>query len=207
MASRDRKLSFKEESFVEHYVICLNGAEAARRAGYSEKSARQIASRLLSKDYIQVAIKQRLDEKYISKEGVLAILGDIATGSIEDFTSLDADGEPMVDLAKAARRNKLHLVKKIKRTRHTRIISKVEYIDEELAIELYDKQAAAVTMAKHHKLLVERLEVFDWRRELEDAGLDPADEFERLVNKAAEHLAGSNGSDDDRGAGRSEEAS
>lgn len=200
-----KKLSIKEQSFVEHYTICLNGAEAARRAGYSENSARQIASRLLTKDYIQSAIKERLDEKYISKEGVLAILGDIATGSMEDFTSLDADGEPMVDLAKAARNHKLHLVKKIKRTRRTRKFGRDEIVEEELAIELYDRQAAAVTMAKHHKLLVERLEVFDWRRELEEAGLDPADEFEQLVNKAAQHLESGTRSDADGGTGGGEE--
>lgn len=199
-----KKLSRKEEAFVEHYVICLNGAEAARRANYAENSARQQASRLLTKDYIQAAIQQRLAEKYISKEGVLAILGDIATGSMEDFVSLDADGNPMVDLKKAAHHNKLHLVKKIKRTRHTRVVKNVEYTDEELSIELYDRQAAAVTMAKHHKLLVERLEVYDWRKELEDAGLDPADEFEQLVNKAAENIR-SGAASDDAGSGSGSE--
>lgn len=200
-----KRLSRKEEAFVEHYVICLNGAEAARRANYAEKSARQQASRLLTKDYIQAAIKERLDEKYISAAGVLSILGDIATSSMEHFVSLDGDGNPVIDLKKAAHNNKLHLAKKIKRTRHTRIIKNVEYIDEELSIEMYDKQAAAVTMMKHHKLLVDRLEISDWRKELEEVGLDPADEFEKLVNKAADHIERGARSADDRSAGGSEE--
>ena len=52
------KLSPKEEKFCRLYVRYMNGAKAARMAKYSEKSARQIASRLLTKDYI----KNRIEE-------------------------------------------------------------------------------------------------------------------------------------------------
>lgn len=47
------KLSDKQQRFCEEYVIDWNGTRAAIAAGYSEKSARQIATVTLSKDYIQ----------------------------------------------------------------------------------------------------------------------------------------------------------
>jgi len=54
--------------FVDEYMIDLNGAAAARRAGYSEHTAPQIACELLTKPYIkglievrQQTVKQRLE--------------------------------------------------------------------------------------------------------------------------------------------------
>ena len=49
-------LTLKQEKFVQEYVVCLNGTEAARRAGYSHRTARQIASENLTKPYIRAAI-------------------------------------------------------------------------------------------------------------------------------------------------------
>ena len=49
-------LTPKQQKFVQEYVVCLNGTEAARRAGYSHKTARQIASENLTKPYIRAAI-------------------------------------------------------------------------------------------------------------------------------------------------------
>ena len=45
----------------EHIMTAANGAEAARRAGYSRKSARFIASRLIKKDVIR-ATRNRMNE-------------------------------------------------------------------------------------------------------------------------------------------------
>ena len=53
------ELTDKQRRFVEEY--CSNGfnaTKAAIAAGYSESSARQLASRELSKDYIQDAIQE-----------------------------------------------------------------------------------------------------------------------------------------------------
>ncbi|MBT4938329.1 MAG: terminase small subunit [Rhodospirillaceae bacterium] len=58
-------LSPKQQRFVEEYLIDLNATQAAIRAGYSKKTARQIASENLAKPYIQNAVteaKQRRSE-------------------------------------------------------------------------------------------------------------------------------------------------
>jgi len=60
-------LTDKEDRFIDQYMIDLNGTKAALSAGYSEKSARQLASRLLSKVNIQDEIAKRrkaLKEKF-----------------------------------------------------------------------------------------------------------------------------------------------
>lgn len=55
------KLTAKQERFCYEYCIDFNGTQAAIRAGYSEQTARAIASENLSKLYIQNRIKQLQD--------------------------------------------------------------------------------------------------------------------------------------------------
>lgn len=50
------QLTLRQERFVAEYVVTRNGAESARRAGYSERTARQIAAENLSKPDIQAAL-------------------------------------------------------------------------------------------------------------------------------------------------------
>lgn len=42
-----KPLSFRQEKFCEHYALVGNAAEAARQAGYAERSAKNHGSRLL----------------------------------------------------------------------------------------------------------------------------------------------------------------
>ena len=46
----------KQSAFIDEYIVCRNGAEAARRAGYGVVSARVTASRLLTKANIKAAL-------------------------------------------------------------------------------------------------------------------------------------------------------
>ncbi|MCD8362333.1 MAG: terminase small subunit [Lachnospiraceae bacterium] len=52
----------RQKAFAEIYAACPNAAEAARRAGYSERTARQMGQRLLTKDDIADYIRQLQDE-------------------------------------------------------------------------------------------------------------------------------------------------
>lgn len=49
-------LTPKQQAFVDEYIIDLNGTQAAIRAGYSEKTAQEIASQNLSKLIIKEAV-------------------------------------------------------------------------------------------------------------------------------------------------------
>lgn len=53
-----RKLSSKQERFIEEYLVDLNATQAAIRAGYSAKTARQIGEQLLRKPEVQQRIAE-----------------------------------------------------------------------------------------------------------------------------------------------------
>lgn len=57
MAGALPKLNPRQKRFVDEFVILGNAAEAARRAGYSAKTARTVASEILSKPDIQEAVR------------------------------------------------------------------------------------------------------------------------------------------------------
>jgi phage terminase small subunit len=84
-------LKDKQQAFVEHYLQCWNAAEAARRAGYSEKTARSIGAENLTKPDIQEAIQTRLAELKMSADEVLARLTEYGRGTMADFLRVDEE--------------------------------------------------------------------------------------------------------------------
>lgn len=64
-------LTQKQKRFVQEYLICLNAAQAARNAGYSEKTANSMGQKNLTKPKIQEAISNVLDE--VSSENIASI--------------------------------------------------------------------------------------------------------------------------------------
>ena len=155
-------LSARKQAFVEYYIgqAKFNGAEAARLAGCTNRSARQQASRWLTNDDIQAAIKQRISEIAMSDHEVLVRLSEHARSTMADFI----DPQTMaVDLVAAAQKDKLHLIKKFKFVTRTQVpkdpdeeeVTRIDTIE----FELYDAQDALMLLGKHHKLFVERTEV------------------------------------------------
>ena len=57
------KLTVKQQRFCDEYLVDLNATQAAIRAGYSVRSARQIADRNMSNVDIQEYIMARMAEK------------------------------------------------------------------------------------------------------------------------------------------------
>lgn len=108
------ELTDKQAAFVREYLVDLNGAAAARRAGYSKESARQIATENLSKPYIRAAIEERLEQQAMSANEVLARLTRIARGSLELFTEIveleDGGKYRRVDLASDEAQNNFDLL-------------------------------------------------------------------------------------------------
>ncbi len=86
----------KQNRFINEYPVDLDGTKAAIRAGYSEKTAAQQASRLLRNVNIQNAIKEKLDKRQerteITADKVLKELGSIG---------FNAGGERTADRLKA----------------------------------------------------------------------------------------------------------
>lgn len=63
------KLTPKQKTFCQEYLVDLNGTQAAIRAGYSKKTANVQSSQLLAKLNIQTYIEQ-LQEERTKKTGV-----------------------------------------------------------------------------------------------------------------------------------------
>ena len=63
-------LTLRQRKFVELYVECRNGAEAARRAGYSKDTCKQIAYNLLRKPEVRAAVREHeeADERLRGEE-------------------------------------------------------------------------------------------------------------------------------------------
>ncbi|CAG0970378.1 hypothetical protein RHDC1_01241 [Rhodocyclaceae bacterium] len=85
------QLTLRQERFVAEYVVTRNGAESARRAGYSERTARQIAAENLSKPDIQAALA--------AKEAELAVRLEIdrevvVGGILQSISTAMGQGNP-----------------------------------------------------------------------------------------------------------------
>lgn len=96
----------KQQRFVDEYLVDLNASAAARRAGYSEKTARQQADRMLTKVDIQAAIAERqkaLRQRVeITQEMVISELAKIAFGDQRRVMSWGPRGvrlRPSVELS------------------------------------------------------------------------------------------------------------
>lgn len=158
------RLTGKQARFVDEYIICLNGTEAARRAGYKGENytLASVASENLRKPNISRAIGERLDALAMPANEVLSQLTDIARDDISDaMNSMGA-----LDVSEAIRRGKSHLIKRFK-TKVTTITEKdgteKEIIETE--IEMHDRLAALQTLAKYYDL-TNTIKVEDWRSEI-----------------------------------------
>ena len=84
------KLTPKQSAFIDEYTIDKNAAAAAVRAGYSQKTVAQLASRLLTNVNIQAEVNKRLaklsDNAQITAEYVLNGFKSVAERCMADET-------------------------------------------------------------------------------------------------------------------------
>lgn len=177
------KLTGKQAKFVAEYIVCLNGTEAARRAGYAgdDRSLASVASQNLRKINISRAIDEMLQEFAMPANEVMAQLTDIGRGDIGDL--LTANGR--IDLAEAKRRGKSQLVKRYKEkvTTYTDKDGKDHEIVE-TEIELYDRQTALNTLAKFHNLVNNtQVTIVTWEDKAVEAIRDGQVEFDDLARE------------------------
>lgn len=116
------KLTQKQKVFCEEYIKTGNASDAARKAGYSPKTAPFIGAENLKKPQISAYIKSRLDEQdaalVADANEVLRFYSAVMRGEIRDQFGLDpsladrikaadslakrlaaADGKPSADMA------------------------------------------------------------------------------------------------------------
>lgn len=87
------RLTRKQQRFVEEYLIDLNAAQAAIRAGYSAKTAKEIGYELLTKPHVRARVDEALAERSrrtgINQDRVVRELARIAFVNAIDVINMD----------------------------------------------------------------------------------------------------------------------
>ena len=156
-------LTNKQRVFVEEYLRTFNATAAAIAAGYSEKTAYNIGHENVRKPEIAAEIQQRLSERVMSADEVLARTADIARGDLLEWIAPDGDID--IDALKASGRG--HLLKKYKVTRRsTTTKSGNEYETVTTEVELYPADAAHDKLMRFHGLYNDKMRVTSWQDEI-----------------------------------------
>lgn len=97
------KLTRKQIIFCETFIETGNAAEAARKAGYSAKTAKEMGAENLTKPAIQAYIKERTTEmdaqRIASADEVMRFYSSVMRGEVKDAFGLDVS---VTDRIKAA---------------------------------------------------------------------------------------------------------
>lgn len=88
------KLTPKQKKFADYYIELGNASEAARKAGYSKKTADAIGRENLRKPTISAYIAERMDKqdkkRVASADEVIAFYTAVMRGEVKDQFGLDA---------------------------------------------------------------------------------------------------------------------
>lgn len=83
-----QKLTVKQQKFADEYIISGNATQAALKAGYSKKTAKQMGAENLSKpylvSYIDTQLKKLHDEKVDSQEQIMEFLSSVRRGEVTE---------------------------------------------------------------------------------------------------------------------------
>lgn len=87
------KLTPKQKAFADYYIECGNATEAAKKAGYSESTAKEIGSQNLTKLHISAYIAERMgtqDKKRVADaDEVMEFYTAVMRGEVKDQFGLD----------------------------------------------------------------------------------------------------------------------
>ncbi len=105
------ELTPKQRRFADEYLIDCNGTQAAIRAGYSEKSSRTAAYRLLLNPVIRAYIDEQLAcihaKNIADAEEVLAFLTRVMRGETKEQVVMRAGGDQYLEMMEVPARERL----------------------------------------------------------------------------------------------------
>ena len=144
------KLTAKQQTFVEEYLIDLNATQAAIRAGYSAKNADKIGSELLGKTRVAEAVSMAMAERSrrtgINQDRILQEIAKLALVNIDDVVDLRTG-----KVKGSATKEDLACIQSIK-------IKPTEFGDER-EIKFYDKKGSLELAGKHLGMFKDKLEM------------------------------------------------
>ena len=161
------KLTEKQRRFVDYYIETGNASEAARKAGYSEKTCRVTGQENLLKPAIKSAIGKRLQELKNSRTATLnevlgfitaVMRGEVAEDVIVTEGTGDGCSEARIMQKQASARDRLEAAKALEK-RLGRFIDlekeeqqlRIEKLKADVAERHTDTQAETVTFTFDRK--------------------------------------------------------
>ena len=134
------KLTEKQRRFCDYYIELGNGAEAAVRAGYSKKTARQMASENMAKPYVKAYIDAKLEElaneRTADAQEVLEYLTSVMRGKEKEETLIGlgegAQGKTKIEVGAKDRLKAAELLGK----RHALFTDKVDLNTGDIVIKI-----------------------------------------------------------------------
>ena len=148
------KLTEKQRRFVDEYLIDLNATQAAIRAGYSVKTAKDIGCQNLAKLNIQQAISEKMAERSkrtgVNQDRIVMELAKIAFVNAADV--IDSDDATIKAGATADDTAAIQSVK-------VKVIPTKEGEGVEREIRLNDKLKALELLGKHLGMWNDKLDV------------------------------------------------
>ena len=157
--STGTQLNPKQLRFVEEYAKEPNAKAAAIRAGYSEKSAKNQGSRLLTHEGVKEALRARergaLERLEVTAERTLQELAAVAFSNIKDYLEWDKESGALV--VKGSKEIPRHLAAAIESIEEQVIESKNKdgsrlYIRTKRKIKLHPKLPALQLLAEYQGL-------------------------------------------------------
>ena len=149
------------EKFAREYLIDRNGQEAAKRAGYSEKSAHVTASRLLKNAKVKALIADLTEKKFskldISAERILQELARLAFVDIRNLFDAGGSLKPVTELDEDTARA-------IAGIDHEKLFEHFDkghakHVGTTAKIKLADKTRALQLLGQYRKLFTEKIQV------------------------------------------------
>jgi phage terminase small subunit len=146
------RLNEKQKCFVHEYLVDFNATQAAIRAGYSRKSARDIGYENLTKPDISEAVAELAAERArktaLKAEDVVNELKKLAFCSIHHFVRRDEHGTLHVDTTDATP-EQLDALKRFKTKEYKEGRGEDARVMVDVEIELPDKVRPLELLGKH----------------------------------------------------------
>lgn len=155
-----RELNEKQKLFCHEYIKDLNAAQAAIRAGYSEKTARQIGSKLLTNidiaSFVQSLADQRVERVKVDTDTILKELLKMATVDITQAFTNEGWLKPLEEIPDDVRRaiSGLEVAEMFAGEDDQKSI-----IGVNKKIKFYDKIKSLELLGKHLKIFTDKVEV------------------------------------------------
>ena len=152
-----KPLSPKMRRFVAEYMKDQNGTQAAIRAGYSKRTANEQAVRILAHPEVHKRIEQKLQKYEVTAERVIAELGRLAFSDLRQLYAPDGQLKPQAewpeDIARAVAGVEQEEIFEWDNEAKER-----KNIGDLRKVKLWSKNHALETLAKHFKLLTDKVE-------------------------------------------------